>query len=126
MMVPWKVSRSTIAAQRRGSVKVFVQPEKLSFEPIAMDAFSCSSRRSASRCFPLRIMLAPDPVLIHTAVLITQALARTLALAGSDRLALSHSISSPAQRETRSFSPPMTVPLFLDPGIAMTTCGKRR
>ena len=28
MMAPLKVSLSTIAAQRRGSVKVFVQPEK--------------------------------------------------------------------------------------------------
>jgi hypothetical protein len=43
MMVPWKVNRSTIAAHRRGSVKVSVQPEKLSLEPIAMDAFSSLS-----------------------------------------------------------------------------------
>ena len=35
MMVPWKVSRSTIAAHRRGSVKVLVQPEKDSLVAIA-------------------------------------------------------------------------------------------
>jgi len=40
MMVPLNVSRSTIAAQSRGSVSVFVQPEKDSFETIAMELFS--------------------------------------------------------------------------------------
>ncbi len=35
MMFPPKVSRSTIAAQSRGSVKVLVQPPKLSFDAIA-------------------------------------------------------------------------------------------
>ncbi len=35
MMFPPKVSRSTIAAQSRGSVKVLVQPLKLSFDAIA-------------------------------------------------------------------------------------------
>lgn len=30
MMVPWNVSRSTIAAQSRGSVRAFVQPENAS------------------------------------------------------------------------------------------------
>ncbi len=43
MMVPWKVSRSTIAAQSRGSVKVLVQPEKLSLDAMATDAFSSRS-----------------------------------------------------------------------------------
>ena len=36
MIWPLKVSRSTIAAQSRGSVKVFVQPENGSLEAIAM------------------------------------------------------------------------------------------
>ena len=36
MMVPLKVSRSTMAAQSRGSVNVLVQPLKLSFEAMAM------------------------------------------------------------------------------------------
>ena len=35
MMVPLKVRRSTIAAQRRGSVKVLVQPQNDSLEAIA-------------------------------------------------------------------------------------------
>ena len=39
MMAPLNVSRSTIAAQSRGSVKVFVQPENDSFEAIAMELF---------------------------------------------------------------------------------------
>ena len=34
MMVPLKVRRSTIAAQRRGSVKVLVQPENDSFDAV--------------------------------------------------------------------------------------------
>jgi hypothetical protein len=36
-MLPPKVSRSTIAAQSRGSVNVFVQPPNDSFEAIAAD-----------------------------------------------------------------------------------------
>ncbi|MCB5282009.1 hypothetical protein BJQ89_01764 [Arthrobacter sp. ES1] len=36
-MEPLKVSLSTIAAQRRGSVKVLVQPEKHSLLAIAME-----------------------------------------------------------------------------------------
>lgn len=43
MMLPPKVSRSTIAAQSRGSVKVFVQPEKASLDAIATEAFSSRS-----------------------------------------------------------------------------------
>ena len=35
MMAPLKVRRSTMAAQSRGSVKVFVQPLNLSFEAMA-------------------------------------------------------------------------------------------
>jgi hypothetical protein len=38
MMVPPKVSRSTMAAQSLGSVKVLVQPEKDSLDAIAADA----------------------------------------------------------------------------------------
>ena len=38
MMLPSKVSRSTIAAQSRGSVKVLVQPAKDSLEAIATEA----------------------------------------------------------------------------------------
>ena len=37
MMLPPKVSRSTMAAQSRGSVKVLVQPPKDSLEAIATD-----------------------------------------------------------------------------------------
>jgi hypothetical protein len=40
MMFPPKVSRSTMAAQSRGSVKVFVQPPKLSLEAMATLFFS--------------------------------------------------------------------------------------
>ena len=40
MMAPLNVSRSTIAAQRRGSVKVFVHPEKDSLDAIAIEFFS--------------------------------------------------------------------------------------
>lgn len=40
MMLLPKVRRSTMAAQRRGSVNVFVQPEKDSFEAIATLFFS--------------------------------------------------------------------------------------
>lgn len=43
MMVPPKVSRSTMAAHKRGSVKVLVQPEKDSLEAIATEAFSSLS-----------------------------------------------------------------------------------
>ncbi|MFM9432832.1 hypothetical protein ACFDR8_003751 [Arthrobacter sp. MP_2.3] len=39
MMWPRKVSRSTMAVQRRGSVKVLVQLEKDSLEAIAMEFF---------------------------------------------------------------------------------------
>lgn len=35
MIVPLKVRRSTMAAQRRGSVKVLVQPPKDSLDPMA-------------------------------------------------------------------------------------------
>ena len=46
MMVPPKVSRSTMAAQSLGSVKVLVQPEKDSLDAIATDAFSSRSVRT--------------------------------------------------------------------------------
>jgi hypothetical protein len=46
MMVPLKVRRSTMAAHRRGSVKVLVQPEKDSFQAIAMEFFSSLSVRT--------------------------------------------------------------------------------
>jgi hypothetical protein len=39
MMVPPKARRSTIAAHRRGPVKVFVQPEKPSLLAMAMAFF---------------------------------------------------------------------------------------
>ena len=43
MMVPLKASRSTMAAHRRGSVKVLVKPEKDSLEAMAMLFFSSPS-----------------------------------------------------------------------------------
>jgi hypothetical protein len=46
MMLPPKVSRSTIAAQSRGSVNVLVQAEKASFEAMATEAFSSRSVRT--------------------------------------------------------------------------------
>ena len=46
MMVPLKVSRSTMAAQSRGSVKVLVQPENDSLEAIAIEFFSSRSVRT--------------------------------------------------------------------------------
>ena len=49
MMVPLKVSRSTMAAQRRGSVKVLVQPENDSLEAMAMEFFSSRSLRTWKR-----------------------------------------------------------------------------
>lgn len=44
--VPPKVSRSTIAAQSLGSVNVFVQPEKDSFDAIPTEFFSSRSVRT--------------------------------------------------------------------------------
>jgi len=49
MMVPLKVSRSTIASHRRGSVKVLVHPEKDSLEATATEAFSSRSVRTWKR-----------------------------------------------------------------------------
>lgn len=46
MMLPAKVSRSTIAAQSRGSVKVLVQPEKDSLLAMATEFFSSRSVRT--------------------------------------------------------------------------------
>src|SRR5215207_3121891 len=43
MMLPAKVNRSTMAAQRRGSVMVLVQPRKLSLEAIATELVSSLS-----------------------------------------------------------------------------------
>jgi hypothetical protein len=48
-MLPPKVSRSTMAAQRRGSVKVLVQPPKDSLEAIATLLFSSPSSAADSR-----------------------------------------------------------------------------
>ena len=49
MIVPLKVKRSTMAAQRRGSLKVFVQPEKDSLDAMAMEFFSSRSVRTWKR-----------------------------------------------------------------------------
>jgi len=49
MMVPLKVSRSTIAAHRRGSLKVLVHPENDSLEAMAMEFFSSRSVRTWKR-----------------------------------------------------------------------------
>ena len=46
MMVPLNVSLSTIAAQSRGSVNVFGQPENDSLEAIATELFSSRSVRT--------------------------------------------------------------------------------
>ena len=46
MMVPLKVGRSTIAAQRRGSVNVWVQPENDWLEAIVTEFFSSLSVRT--------------------------------------------------------------------------------
>jgi hypothetical protein len=51
MMWPAKVSRSTMAAQRRGSVKVLVQPLKGSLEATAMAARSSRSVRTLEEQF---------------------------------------------------------------------------
>ncbi len=48
MMWPLKVRRSTMAAQSRGSVNVFVQPENGSLEAIAMLFFSSRSVRTSN------------------------------------------------------------------------------
>jgi hypothetical protein len=49
MMLPPKVSRSTMAAQRRELAKVLVQPPKASLEAIATEFFSSPSEASGSR-----------------------------------------------------------------------------
>jgi hypothetical protein len=41
MMLPPKVSQSTMAAQKRGFAKVLVQPPTASLEAIATEFFSC-------------------------------------------------------------------------------------
>jgi hypothetical protein len=46
MMLPPKVRRSTMAAQSRGSVKVLVQPLKLSLLAIATELVSSRSVRT--------------------------------------------------------------------------------
>ena len=46
MMVPLNVSLSTIAAQSRGSVNVFGQPENDSLEAITTELFSSRSVRT--------------------------------------------------------------------------------
>ena len=51
MMVPLKVNRSTIAAQRRGSVNVLVQPENDSLLAMAMEFFSSRSVRTLEEEF---------------------------------------------------------------------------
>ena len=49
MIWPLKVSRSTMAAQRRWLAKVLVQPPKASLEAIATEFFSSPSEASGSR-----------------------------------------------------------------------------
>ena len=49
MMLPPKVSRSTIAAHRRGSVNVLVHPEKDSLDAMATLFFSSRSVRTWKR-----------------------------------------------------------------------------
>ncbi len=49
MMVPLNVSRSTMAAQRLGSVNVFVHPESDSLVAIATDASTSRSVRPGKR-----------------------------------------------------------------------------
>ena len=51
-------------------------------------------------------------------------LRRHSSVGGPDRLVPSHSTSSAPQRETRSFSPPMTVQLFLDPVLHQVQASK--
>ena len=73
MIWPAKVSRSTIAAQSRGSVKVFVQPEKASLEAIAMADFSSRSVRtwnssSAPRSVELHVAQFVDAEQVDSAV----------------------------------------------------------
>jgi hypothetical protein len=74
MMLPPKVSRSTIAAQSRGSVKVFVQPENDSLDAMARLFFDqpAASHRSPTHrgraCGP-PTAAAPAPVAAPTATL---------------------------------------------------------
>jgi hypothetical protein len=51
MIWPPKVSRSTIAAQSRGSGNVFDQPENASFEAIATEFFSSRSVQNLEQRF---------------------------------------------------------------------------
>ncbi len=51
MMLPPKVRRSTIAAHKRGSVKVLVQEPKLSLEAIATEFFSSLFRENLEQQF---------------------------------------------------------------------------
>lgn len=63
MMVPLNVNRSTIAAQRRGSVNVFVQPENDSFDAIAIDASMSSGALAACDVVcPYRLVSLHNPV----------------------------------------------------------------
>lgn len=64
MMLPAKVSRSTMAAQRRGSVKVLVQPEKLSFEAIATELVFLPLGENLKQHF------SAAPVQLHVAELV--------------------------------------------------------
>ncbi|OKJ18432.1 hypothetical protein AMK23_35360 [Streptomyces sp. CB02130] len=52
MIVPLKVRRSTMAAQRRGSVKVLVQPSKDSLKAMATLFFSSRSVSTWKRSSP--------------------------------------------------------------------------
>jgi hypothetical protein len=51
MMLPPKVSRSTMAAQSRASVNVLVQPEKESLEAMATEFFSLSFGQNLEKEF---------------------------------------------------------------------------
>jgi hypothetical protein len=73
MMLPPKVRRSTIAAQRRGSVKVLVQPLKVSLLAIATEAFSSRSvstwkRSSVPALVQSHVAQFVDTEQVHSAV----------------------------------------------------------
>jgi hypothetical protein len=63
-MLPASVNRSTMAAQSRGSVKVLVQPLKLSLLAIATELVSSSLGQH------LEQQLGPTPVQLHVAELV--------------------------------------------------------
>ena len=73
MMLPPKVMRSTMAAHKRGSVKVRVQPLKFSLEAVATLAFSSLSvstwnRSPAPRAVPFHVAELVDVEQVNAAV----------------------------------------------------------